>query len=156
MYICTRLSTLFVSPSSIPHCQRNSYIQLFFETPRTHILLHTHIHIRVSLLRGQSSLAQKIIHISIFVFLLRKYFNLCPDIISCCNSFLASLPHFLLLTTFPLFGTLRFSLVDQIFLSLLVLEYFFKRSIISVSKFHHRRKVLPKIARRMVNYLSSR
>ena len=65
MYICTRLSTFFVSPSSTPHCQRNSYIRLFFGTLYTHILPHTYIRIRVSLLRCQSSLAHKIIHISI-------------------------------------------------------------------------------------------
>ena len=52
IHICTRFGILFVSPSSIPHCQHNSYIHLFFETPCTHLLPHTHIHIRVSLQRG--------------------------------------------------------------------------------------------------------
>ena len=66
MYICTRLGALFVSQSFIPHWQPNSYIHLFLETSRTHILPHTHLHIRVLLLlRGQFSLAYKIIHISI-------------------------------------------------------------------------------------------
>ena len=67
IYIRTRLNIFFVSPSSTPDCQWNSYIHLFFETPRIHILPHTHIHIRVSLLRGQSSPAHKIIHISMVV-----------------------------------------------------------------------------------------
>ena len=65
IYICTCLSILFVSPSFIPHCQRNSYIHLFFETQRARILPHTHIRIRMSLLRSQSNLAHKIIHIAI-------------------------------------------------------------------------------------------
>ena len=32
-----RLSTLFVSPSSLPYYQRNSYIHMFFQTLCTHI-----------------------------------------------------------------------------------------------------------------------
>ena len=82
IYFCTCLSTFFVSPSSIPHYQRNSYIHLFFETPRTHIFPYTQTYIRVLLLHGQSILAHKIIHISIVlntgtnkVFLLFKIDN---------------------------------------------------------------------------------
>ena len=47
MRIYTRLSALFVSPSSLPHYQRNSCICLFYETLCTHIHSHTLILIYV-------------------------------------------------------------------------------------------------------------
>ena len=63
-YSSIHISTLFVSPSSLPHYQRNSCVLLFYETLYTHILPHAHSHICVSLLRGRSSVAHRITRIS--------------------------------------------------------------------------------------------